>query len=97
MEQRNVVLQGIAAALNAVGSALVSVYDLTASTLGNVLPGEKEKPNGKIREYEQKIERLYAEVGKEVTKDRGITRLSAAGEAALSLIAEYRIEIEKIK
>ena len=97
MEQRNVVLQGIAAALNAVGSALVSVYDLSASTLGNVLPGEKDKINGKIKEYEQKIERLYSEVGKEVIKDREITRLSAAGEAALSLIAEYRLEIEKIK
>jgi hypothetical protein len=95
MEQRNVFLQGIATALNALGSALVSVYDLTASTLGSVLSGEKEKPDGKIREYEQKIERLYSEVGKEVSKDREI--LSAAGEAALGLIAEYRLEIEKIK
>lgn len=97
MEQRNVFLHGIATALNAFGSALVSVYDLTASTLGNVWQGEKEKPNGKIREYEQKIERLYAEVGKEISKDNETTRLSAAGEAALSLIAEYRLEMEKIK
>jgi hypothetical protein len=97
MGQRNVVLQGIAAALNGVGSALVSIYDLAASSLGNVLPGEKEKLKGKIREYEQKIERLYSEVGKEISKEGETTRLSAAGEAALVLIAEHRIEIEKIK
>ena len=97
MEQRNLLLQGIAAALNAFGSALVSIYDLTASTLGNVLPGEKEKLKGKIREYEQKIERLYSEVGKEVSKEGDMARLSAAGEAGLNRIAEYRIEIEKIK
>jgi hypothetical protein len=97
MEQRNIVLRGIATALNTFGSTLVTVYDLTASALGKVLPDEKEKLRGKIREHEEKIERLYSEVGKEVSKEGDMARLSAAGEAALSLIAENRIEIERIK
>lgn len=97
MEQRNIVLRGIATVLNGFGSGLVAVYDLAASTLGKALPGEKDKLKGKIREYEKKIEQLYSEVGREVSKEGDLTRLTAAGEAALGLIAEHRLEIEKIQ
>lgn len=97
MEQRGVLLRGIARVLNTAGSALVTVYDVTASTLGKALPGEKEKLKGKIREYEKKIDRLYYEVGKELSKQEDMTQVSAVGEAGLKLIAEYRVEIEKIK
>ena len=97
MEQRNIVLRGIATVLNTFGSSLVAVYDLAASTLGSALPGEKEKLKGEIREYEKKMERLYSEVGREVSKEGDMTRLSAVGEAALNLIEGHRLEIEKIK
>jgi len=97
MEQHNIVLRGVATVLNAFGSGLVTAYDLAASTLGKVLPGEKDKLKGQIREYEKKIEQLYFEVGKEVSKEGDLTHLTAAGETALSLIAEHRQEIEKIQ
>jgi molybdenum-dependent DNA-binding transcriptional regulator ModE len=97
MEQPNIVLRGIAQGLNAVGSALVFVYDAAASTVSQVLPGEKEKLKGKIKEYEKKIERLYFDIGKEVSKEEDRVEVSAVGEAGLKLIAEYRNEIKKIK
>jgi hypothetical protein len=97
MEQRNAVLRGIAQVLNAVGSGLVGVYDAAASTLGQGGSREKEKPKGKIKEYEKKIERLYFEIGKEVSNEGDRIQVSAVGEAGLRLIAEYRNEIKKIK
>jgi hypothetical protein len=97
MEERGVLLRGIARVLNAGGSALATVFDVTASTLGKALPGEKEKLRGKIRAYERKVERLYYEIGKEVSRQGDTTQISAAGEAGVRLVADYRAEIEIIK
>jgi hypothetical protein len=97
MEQRGVLLSGIARVLNAGGSALVTVYDVTASALGKALPGEREKLRGEIRACEKNMERLYYQIGKEVSKQGDMTQISRAAEAGVKLVAEYRTEIEKIK
>jgi hypothetical protein len=97
MEQGNGLLSGIARVLNAGGSALLSIYDAATSLKISALSGEKQKLKGNIRAYEKKIERLYYEIGKEVSNQGDTTRISAAGEAGVSLVTEYREEIERIK
>lgn len=97
MEQRSVLLEGIARVLNAGGSALVNLYDAATSIKISALSGEKAKLKGNIRAYEKKIERLYYEIGKEVSRQGDATQISAAGEAGVKLVVEYRAEIELIR
>jgi hypothetical protein len=97
MEQRGLLLRGIARVLNAGGCALLSVYDAAASIRTGVLPGEKGNLKAQLREYEKKMDRLYYEIGKEVTLVESKPQMSAAGEAGIKLVASYRVEIEKIK
>jgi hypothetical protein len=97
MEQRGVLLRGIAGGLNAAGSALLNIYDAATSILTVVLPGEKGNMTAQLREYEKKIERLYCEIGKEVALHAESAGLSAAAEAATKRAAEYQAEIEKIR
>lgn len=101
MEQRGVLLKGIASVLNAGGSALLTVYDAVASIKTIVIPGEKETLSAQLREYEKKLERLYTEIGKEVVlrADRAedVAHLSAAGEAVIKRAAEYQAEIDNIR
>ena len=97
MEQRGVLLRGIARVLNAGGSALLNAYDAVASIKTGVLPGEKGTLKARLREYEKKMERLYYTIGKEVALRDSMVQTSAVGEAWLKLVAEYRVEIEKIK
>ena len=97
MEQRGVLLRGIARVLNAGGSALVDIYDAATSIKISVLPGEKGNLKARLKEYEKKMERLYYEIGKEVALREYTAQTSAAGEAGIKLVAEYRVKIEKIK
>jgi hypothetical protein len=97
MEQQGVLLRGIARVLNAGGSALVDIYDAATSIKTSVLSGEKGNLKARLKEYEKKMERLYYEIGKEVALSEFTTQTSAAGEAGIKLVAEHRVEIEKIK
>jgi hypothetical protein len=97
MEQRGLFLRGIARVLNAGGSALLDIYDAATSIKISVLPGEKGNLKARLKEYEKKVGRLYYEIGKEVALREFTTQTSAAGEAGIKLVAEYRVEIEKIK
>ena len=97
MEQRGVLLRGIATFLNAGGSALVDIYDTAISVMTDVLPGEKGKLNAQLREYEKKIEQLYCEIGKDVALRDITAQMSAATEAKAKIVVEYQAEIEKIK
>lgn len=97
MEQRGVLLRGIATFLNAGGSALVDMYDTAISVMTDVLPGEKGKFKAQLKEYEKKIEQLYCEIGKDVVLRDNTAQMSAATEAKTKLVAEYQAEIEKIK
>lgn len=97
MEQRGVLLNGIAWVLNAGGSALLNVYDTVTAITATVLPGEKGNLIAQLREYEKKIERQYCEIGKEVVLREDAAHLSAAGETGIKRAAEYQAEIEKIK
>jgi hypothetical protein len=96
MEQRSVFLRGIAGVLNAGGSALLDIYDTATSMMVRLVPGEKEKPKAQLREYEKKIEELYYEIGKEVAL-RESAQTSAATEAKIKLVSDYRVKIEEIK
>ncbi|MEI7635850.1 MAG: hypothetical protein WCJ37_00970 [Syntrophus sp. (in: bacteria)] len=97
MEQRGILLDGIARVLNAGGSALLNVYDAVTAFTTAVLPGEKGSLSAQLREYEKKIERLYCEIGKEVVLREDTAHLSMAGEAGIKRVAEYQTEITKIK
>jgi hypothetical protein len=97
MEERGALLEGIARVLNAGGSALLNLYDAATSIKISALSGEKVKLKGNIRAYEKKIERLYYEIGKEVSRHGDATQISAAGEAGVKLVVEYRAEIEIAK
>ena len=97
MEQRSVLLEGIARVLNAGGSALLDIYDAATSITTGLLPGEKGKLKAQLREYEKKIERLYYEIGKEVALREYSAQTSAAAEAGIKLVAEYRVKIERIQ
>ncbi|HLA27997.1 MAG TPA: Rho termination factor N-terminal domain-containing protein [Syntrophales bacterium] len=101
MEQRGVLLRGIARVLNAGGSALLNFYDAASSIKTIVLPGEKGTLRSRLREYERKIERLYFEIGKEValradtSEDR--TNLSAAAKTGVRRVTEHQAEIDNIR
>lgn len=97
MEQRSVLLRGIARVLNAGGSALLDIYDTATSIKTSLLPGEKGKLKAQLREYEKKIERLYYEIGKEVALREYTAQTSAAAEAKIKLVADCRVKIEGIK
>ena len=97
MEQRSVLLRGIATVLNAGGSALVDIYDAATSITTSVLPGETGKLKAQLREYEKKIEQLYCEIGKDVALRDITAQMSAATEAKAKIVAEYQAEIEKIR
>ena len=97
MEQRGVLLSGIAGVLNAGGAAILNVYDALTAITTTVLPGEKGNLSVQIREHEKKIERLYYEIGKEVVLREDTANLSAAGETGIKRVVEYQAEIEKIK
>lgn len=101
MEQRGVLLRGIAKVLNAGGSALLDIYDTATSIKISPWTGEKGILNAQIREYEMKLERLYCEIGKEVAlranKAEDSAYLSAALEAGIKLAVEHQAEMEKIR
>jgi hypothetical protein len=97
MEQKGVLLRGIASVLNAGGSALLNIYDVATSIKTIVLPGEKGTLSAQLRDYEKKLELLYGEIGKEVVLREDNAGLSAAGEAGIKRAAECQAEIEKIK
>jgi len=97
MEQRGVLLRGIATVLNAGGCALLNIYDAAVSIKTVVLPGEKGTLSAQMREYERKLELIYGEIGKEVAFREESAGLSAAAEAGIIRAAEYQAEIEKIR
>ena len=97
MEQRGVLLRGIATVLNAGGCALLNIYDAAVSIKTVVLPGEKGTLSAQMREYERKLELIYGEIGKEVALREESAGLSAAAEAGIIRAAEYQAEIEKIR
>jgi hypothetical protein len=97
MEERGVVLRGIARVLNAGGSALLDVYDAVTLLSTGTSSGEKGTLDARLKEYEKKVERLYCDIGREVALRVDMAETSAAVEAARSVVAEYQAEIEKIK
>jgi hypothetical protein len=97
MEQRGILLSGIARVLNAGGSALLNVYDAATSIKTLVAPGEKGSLRAQLGEYEKKLERLYCEIGKEVVLRADSASLSAAGEDGIKVAAGYQMEMEKIR
>ncbi|MDH4100198.1 MAG: HEAT repeat domain-containing protein [Nitrospirota bacterium] len=72
---------------------------VVGSGLSSVLPGEKGKLEGKIKEYEKKIQALYLTIGKESSKfsDKGMALESEMVKRLLAEVRGYMDEIQALK
>ena len=67
--------------------------------ISSVLPGEKGKLEGKIKEFEKKIQALYLAIGKESSKfaDKAMALESEAVKRLLAEVRSYMNEIDNFK
>ncbi|MEI6205398.1 MAG: hypothetical protein WCP20_01315 [Desulfuromonadales bacterium] len=103
MRQDAIILNTIAKAMNAGGSAIVSVFDAgTAAfncTMSALSPGERIKLVGRIKTCETKIRALHTEIAKESAKfsDPSAVLESEAVKAILATIKLLTAQIEYMK
>ena len=111
--RRSGVLGFVARVLNEAGGALVDLFDLgstAADKIGSAFkkapdflakPGERKIMKGKIRKKQEKIEKLYSEIGKEGVKysDSGVESPleTETVKSLISDVREYEKEIQRLK
>jgi len=107
------VLGFVARVFNEAGGALVDLSDLGSVGVDKIAstfkkapdflgkPSERKIINGKIRKKEEKIEKLYSEIGKEGVKysDSGVESPleTEAVKSLISDVREYEKEIQRLK
>jgi len=103
MRRNTRLLSALARAMNAGGSAVVSLFDAGSEAFNGIvnafMPDEKVKLGASIRELEKKRQELLVEVAKETSKypDHAAALESESVSANLNTIRELNAEIERKK